>query len=114
MDVTQESAGEVAIIVVAGRMDAAGARQFTEAVSALVHSGRSRLLLDASRLEYIGSLGMRALLLAARAATHASGRLVLVGLAEPVRRVLELGGFGSSFEIHASRDDALTGFNAAP
>jgi anti-anti-sigma factor len=107
MEVTEEAAGEVTIVSVAGRLDAAAARQFTDHLTALTGSGHSHLLIEASKLHYIGSLGLRALLIASGRAAAAQSRFALCGLTASVQHVIELGGFGGLFEQYASREEAL-------
>jgi anti-anti-sigma factor len=112
MEMTEEAVGEVTVVAVAGRLDAESARQFSQQVGALIGAGRSRLLIEASNLSYTGSMGLRALLIAANLAAQAKGRLALCGLTEQVRRVLELGGFGNVFERYQSREEALAKLRA--
>lgn len=112
MELTEENANEVTIVAVAGRLDAAATRQLAEQLTALIGAGRSRLVIDVSRLDYIGSMGLRALLIACGHAAQAQGRLVLCGLTAPVQRVIELGGFGSSLDSYASRAEALAALSA--
>ncbi len=112
MELAEEAADEVTVIAVAGRMDAVGARQFGERMAALLQAGRSRLLIDASGLDYIGSMGLRALMVAAHRAAAARGRLALCSLTAPVRGVVELGGFGNVFEAYGSRAEAIESFAA--
>jgi stage II sporulation protein AA (anti-sigma F factor antagonist) len=107
MELTEEAAGEVMVVAVNGRLDAEAARQFGERLAALIHDGRSQLLIEASKLDYIGSLGLRALLVAANLAAEAKGWVALCSLTAPVRRVIELGGFGTIFQPYPSREEAL-------
>ena len=112
MELTEQGANNVTIVAVAGRLDAAGARQLDERLTTLIRSGQSHLLIDASRLDYIGSVGFRALLIASRLAAESRGRLVLCGLTPPVRRVIDLGGFGEILNGYASREAAMANFSA--
>ncbi len=112
MELTEEAADEVTIVAVAGRIDAEAARQLGERLAALINAGQSRVLIDAAKVDYIGSMGLRTLLIATRLASDSHGRLALCGLTGPVRRVVELGGFGDVFERHASRDEALAKLGA--
>jgi len=107
MELSEETNGEVTIVAVVGRVDAGAARQFGERIAALIQAGRSRLLIEASRLDYIGSMGLRALLIASDRAAESRGRLVLCGITAPVRRVIDIGDFSSSLEVYPSREDAL-------
>ena len=107
MELTEEANGEVTIVAVTGRLDAEAARRFGDRIAALIEAGRSRLLIEASRLDYVGSMGLRALLIASNRAAESRGRLALCGITAPVRRVIDIGGFGGTFEAYPSREDAL-------
>jgi anti-anti-sigma factor len=60
-----------------------------------------------SRLNYIGSLGLRALFVASRRAAENQGRLAMCSLTAPVHHVIELGGFVGMLEQYVSREEAL-------
>jgi anti-anti-sigma factor len=114
MELTEEAIGEVTIVAVNGRLDAESSRQFAERLATLICSGRSRLLIDASNLSYVGSMGFRALLRAAKLADEYQGKLALCALTAPVRRIVEIGGFGDVLEYYAARDEALAKLRAGP
>jgi anti-sigma B factor antagonist len=107
MEVSEEVVDDVTIVAIAGRLDADAARQLGEHLTALIRTGCSRLLIEASKLDYIGSLGLRALLIAAHLAAEATGRLALCGLTALVRRVIELGGLDDVLAGYATREQAL-------
>ena len=113
MQIQEESDNAVTVLAVAGRLDAEAARQFGDRLAALIRDGRSRLLIEASKLDYVGSLGLRAMLIAARQAADADGCLALCSLTAPVHRVIELGGFGSVFDSYPSRAEAVAKLAAA-
>jgi anti-sigma B factor antagonist len=107
MELSEEVADTVTIIAVVGRLDGAATREFDARLAALIDGGRTSLLIDMSRLNYIGSLGLRALCVASGRAAEKRGRLALSSLTAPVHHVMELGGFGGMFERYASREEAL-------
>ena len=112
MELTEEATGDITIVGVVGRFDAEAARTFGDRLKALIGAGRSRLLIDAAHLNYVGSMGLRALLVASAHAAETQGRLALCGVTAPVRRVIELGGFGGVLESYASREEALAKLSA--
>jgi anti-anti-sigma factor len=111
MELTEESAENVTIVAVTGRLDAGSARQLGERLDTLIRSGQVHLLLDVAGVDYIGSMGLRALLVATRLAADSKGRLLLCGLTAPVRRVIDLGGFGDCLEGFGSRHEAMAKFS---
>ena len=116
MELTEESAPGVVIVAVSGRIDTESVQTFGDRMAALIEAGSPNLLIEFSRLTYIGSSGLHALLVAARLASGKGGRVVLCGLAAPVRQVVELAALDKLFEIHGTREEALTGLakGAAP
>lgn len=107
MDLIEEAVDDVTIVAVTGRLDAGAARQFGERLTTLIHAGRSHLLIEASKLDYIGSMGLRALLVASSLAATVQGRLAVCAMTAPVRRVVELAGLSAVFEGYPSREAAL-------
>jgi anti-sigma B factor antagonist len=107
MELSEEVAEGVTIIAVVGRLDGAATRQFDARLTELIDGGSTRLLIDMSRLNYIGSLGLRALFVASRRAVEEQGRFALHSLTAPIHHVMELGGFVGVFEQYVSREEAL-------
>src|SRR5262249_3316662 len=108
MELTEENAADITVVVVAGRLDTQTAVQFSHRVRDLMHAGQAQLLIEASQLSYISSAGIHALLVATRCATEKGGRLAMCGLSAPTRRVLEIAGLDEVFDNYPSREEALT------
>jgi anti-anti-sigma factor len=103
MEFAQESAGDVVIARLAGRLDSGSAPSAEEQLTRAIGSGTPRLAIDLSKLDYISSAGLRVLLLVARKIQQAHGKLALFGLTSSVREVFSISGFDKIFTI---RDDA--------
>jgi anti-anti-sigma factor len=103
---TQEAGRLVAAL--SGRLDALGAAAAEPQLAALAARGGA-LLLDLAEVSYISSLGLRALLKAAKAAQAAGGSLALCGMQPMVAEVLAVSGFGGILPMHATRAAALGG-----
>jgi anti-anti-sigma factor len=108
MDLKEGIVGEVTVVEVKGRVDSSTAPALNERLSGLLATPSQRLVLDMRDLEYISSAGFRVLLIAAKRAEEAAGRIVLCGLSGKVQQLFDLGGFLDLFAISASRDEALT------
>src|SRR6185312_12620522 len=103
MEFAQESAGDVVIARLAGRLDSSSAPAAEEKLTRAIGSGTPRLAIDLSKLEYISSAGLRVLLLIARKVQQTHGKLALFGLTPGVHEVFSISGFNTIFTI---RDDA--------
>jgi anti-anti-sigma factor len=84
------------IVGVEGRLDSMTSSRLEGELLALIAKAEHRLILDCSRLVYISSAGLRAVLLAAKRLKNAGGVLVLCSLNAAVQKVFDLAGFASS------------------
>ena len=107
MEIAEERKGDISILQVAGKLDASTSKELEDRVLALVASGRNKLVVDLSRLDYISSAGLRVFLLAAKRMEATSGRLVLSSLNPAVKQVFDIAGFSSYLTLAASTDEAL-------
>ena len=80
---------------VAGRLDAAWADHFLEAVRHAVREGHHHIRLDARELEYLSSAGMRSMLKAHRELTAVNGSFAVAAASEFVIQTLRMSGFES-------------------
>jgi anti-anti-sigma factor len=110
MRVEQSKNEGVVILAVRGRLDASTWQEFHDLLMKLFSSGETSFLLDFSELEYISSLGLRALLMAARKKNDINGRIALCGLRPSVREVMDISGFTPLFSVYNNQDEALPTF----
>ena len=107
MDLREDTAGDVLILEVKGRIDSATAPALGERLTALLTGAGRRLVLDLAQLEYISSAGFRVLLLAGKRADAGESRLVLCGVSGKVRQLFDIGGFLDLFSITGSREEGI-------
>ncbi len=74
---------------------------------AAIDAGERRVVVDLSGVDYASSAGLLALDAIAGRIHVAGGTLVLCGLAEPVRLVLDLAGLLPHFTIEASAAEGV-------
>jgi anti-anti-sigma factor len=110
MQIERSTQDGVALVAPAGRIDTTTSPALEEELRKLVDDGARDVLVDLGGVDYISSAGLRVLLVLAKRLRGERGRLVLCGLAGPVRQVFELAGFVPLFTIEASRDAALARF----
>ncbi|MDP4025129.1 STAS domain-containing protein [Methylobacterium sp. NEAU 140] len=82
-----------------GRLDSGTSRILDRSLTSAVQRGDVRIILDMGRLDYIGSMGLSALLAAAKRIKAAQGELLLRGMNERVKLVFEMSGFLRLFNI---------------
>ena len=98
------------IISVKGRLDATTSPELERALLTALDAGEKDYIADLAGLEYISSVGLRVLLMAAKKAKASGGKVVLCSLNDHVREVFEIAGFTAIFPIFDGVDEALTGF----
>lgn len=85
---------------IVGRIDNDSALVLAQSIKTALTSGRDQILLDMSSVEYMNSAGLRELVKAFKQVQRINGRLILVNPSEYVRKMLELVGLETIFEIH--------------
>ena len=107
MDVSTRKDGSHVIVTVAGEVDLYTSPKMREALFAGLAEPPARVVVDLSGVSYMDSSGIATLVEALRAARKISGRLVLAGLTDRVREVLELARLETEFELATNVPAAL-------
>ena len=110
MDIIERDENGVAVYVLEGRIDTAGAVDLDLALQAAAASGKNRMILDMSEVRYIGSAGLRTMADVLTKNQKAGGDLKLVALNRKVERVLRIIGFDKFFSIYDAVDEALADY----
>ncbi|GLF99285.1 STAS domain-containing protein [Streptomyces yaizuensis] len=109
LQVEVRTVGDSEVVTPAGELDHHTADVLSTPLDAALAQGRSRLVIDCSRLEFCDSTGLNVLLAARLKADAAGGGVHLAGLRPVVARVLEITGAEAVFTVHPSLDEALSG-----
>jgi anti-sigma B factor antagonist/stage II sporulation protein AA (anti-sigma F factor antagonist) len=100
--------GSVAVATPAGRLDHSAAAAFEQALLPLASETQtSGLVLDFGAVDYISSVGLRVLMLAAKAARARKAPIAAVALQPIVAEVFAISRFDSVFKIFPNVRDAL-------
>ena len=111
MEITTKKFKSCDLVIVKGRIDSSTAPQLTEALEGITGSGRYKIVLDTSGLEYMSSAGFRALLSSQRVCKRYNrGEIVLAVVPERVQEALELAGFTELFKTFDNTVDAVGSF----
>lgn len=103
MDLQPRQQGTLTVLSPIGRIDHASADAFQAALQPHLEpcrDGKGALVLDMHALEYISSVGLRVLMMAARQAKAQNGRIVIAGLTPLVREVFEISRFNLVFDLY--------------
>ncbi len=96
---TQEMDGGVTRVELDGRMDIAGAAVVDLKMNLIAGSAK-RLLIDLQKVTFLGSMGLRSIVIPARAVLSGGGKVVLFAPNEMVEAVLKTSGIDSLLPIH--------------
>jgi anti-sigma B factor antagonist len=88
-------------------MDAENVDQFQKASDRLVSEGVLCVVADLTGLEYVSSMGLRAIMSAAKALQERSGSLILCGLRGVPRQVFVMTNLLSLFPVFETSAEAL-------
>lgn len=107
MDIRFEKVETVAIVSVAGHLDATTASQLESALMSAYDDGTRHFLLECSGLTYVSSAGLRILLKLYKQIKPANGGLALAAVQSHVADIFRLTGFNSILPMHQTRAEAL-------
>ena len=110
MQISQERHGDALVLTLAGRIDNSTTETFKTELDVHVASCRpegDRLILDFAGVDYISSVGLRVLMLAAKRAREQGGTIVVGALQPVVREIFEISRFNLIFECFGSVREAL-------
>ena len=110
MHISQEHYADALVLTLAGRIDNSTTEGLKAGLDAYVSNCRAegdRLVLDFSKVEYISSVGLRVLMLAAKQAREQGGTIVVAALQPVVREIFEISRFNLVFECFGSVREAL-------
>jgi anti-sigma B factor antagonist/stage II sporulation protein AA (anti-sigma F factor antagonist) len=100
---------DVVVAAPAGRIDHANADEFSRALAPELddRENRSALLLDFAGVDYISSVGLRALMVAAKRLRADQRRIAIAALQPIVREILQISRFDLILDVFPSVRDAL-------
>lgn len=111
MELVEHMNGAVKVAAVSGRIDQGTAAQFQELLAPLlvqVKAGAAPLLLDFSGVDYISSVGLRVLMLAAKQVKAQQGKIAIAALTPVVAEVFQISRFHLVFPVHPDVATAVT------
>jgi anti-sigma B factor antagonist len=110
MHVSQERYADALVLTPVGRIDNSttdGLRADLNSHVATCGKSGDRLVLDFSKVDYISSVGLRVLMLAAKKAREQEGMIVVAALQPVVREIFEISRFNLVFQCFGSVREAL-------
>lgn len=97
---------DIWVMRLSGRLDSTVGRDLEAALAGEIEAAHALLVIDMTRVAYISSSGLKALIAARRMAQKQNGAVVLAALSPRVREVFEISGFDTLFIIVPSVEEA--------
>ena len=107
MKIEEQTVDAVVIVSLDGRVDGSTAPDLEKHISDVVERGNTRILLDCSKMSYIGSTGLRVMLAGAKKCQQGGGKLTLCTLRATCKSVMEVSGFLTMLDYYDTRESAL-------
>jgi anti-sigma B factor antagonist len=108
VDIKTENHGEALVYKLRGSLDLATSPSVRAALTQAASQGRHEIVVDLTRLEFLDSTGLGALIGAHRRALENGGTLRLVVSEGSIARLLNITGLIRVFPVYHTLDDALT------
>jgi len=116
VDLSKRSLADVTVAAPTGKIDHPNAQRLQEALAPIldeVTANKGSLLLDFGRVEYISSMGLRVLMIAAKRMRSHDGRIAVAGLQPAVEEIFEIARFKHVLEAFPSVRAALEALSPA-
>jgi anti-sigma B factor antagonist len=110
MEIAVEKTGDVAVVEIpVEELDASNAGELKRDIAPVIEANK-KVVLDLSRLRFVDSSGLGALLSCLRQLTGRGGDLRLSGMSKPVRALFELVRMHRIFDIYPTKEEAIKAF----
>ena len=103
---TEELEGNVTKVVFDGRFDIVGSEAVDLKMSVIAGS-KKFVLIDMHKVSFLGSMGLRTIISAARTLKNRGGKMAVFGPDEEVEKVLKMSGVTAMVPIHHDFQSAI-------
>jgi anti-anti-sigma factor len=103
---SEQMPGGITRVVLNGRMDIAGAAVVDLKMNIIAGSA-NKLIIDMEKVEFLGSMGLRSIVIPARAVKSRGGKVVLFAPNEMVESVLKTSGIDTLIPVYHDLDAAI-------
>jgi anti-anti-sigma factor len=107
VEVGERRDGDILILLPVGRIDNDTSAAFQTRLLASLTSAAAAVLIDFSRVDYISSAGLRALMMGSRQAKAVKGRLAVAALGPVVKEIFEISRFSLVVQVYETPAEAL-------
>jgi len=110
VEIGERKQGNVVVLCPVGRIDNDTSPGFQSKLLAAATPSGCAVLVDLSRVEYVSSAGLRALMMGAKQAKVSKGRLAVAELKPVVKEIFAISRFSYVVEVFGTSAEALQAF----
>lgn len=107
METEVEEKGDVVVMRVRGRLDAASSPQLEKKINSIIDAGHFKLVLNFEGVDYLSSAGMRLMLSVSKKLKHLEGKVVACNLSDEVLEVIKMAGFHQVLELYPLEEECF-------
>ncbi|MFW5985990.1 MAG: anti-sigma F factor antagonist [Halanaerobiales bacterium] len=109
MDIALETKKNILIVKISGEMDISTVPDFKEKVKIRTENNRIKhLVLDLSKVKFIDSSGLGAILGRYRFLDKKGGKVLLVNPGQQIKKIFDMSGILKIMDVYSSIDEALS------
>jgi len=110
LEIELEGIKDIMLMVLSGQIDNYTAEEITKIINQYINNGNSKVIIDLTKVNYLDSAGLSALVNAKIKLSKRNGGLRLVGLKGKAREVFDLAGLIQMFDIYENHEAAFEKF----
>jgi anti-anti-sigma factor len=99
----------IPVVSISGRLDTVSSPVFDAQTASLLEEKHVRILLDASAMTYVSSVGLRSIIRIIKHTSQSGGRTGIFSVPPQILEVIEISGFQRLLDIYPDRETALNG-----
>lgn len=99
MEITKTPTENGLTVFLTGRLDTITSVKLTEDIDEILAAGKTNLLLDLTKLEYISSAGLRVLLVAHKKTLGMGTKFEITGANETIQEIFKITGFSGILNL---------------
>ncbi|MEZ5315534.1 MAG: STAS domain-containing protein [Chlamydiales bacterium] len=108
MEMHVEEKGDVIVVRVNGRLDAASSPQLEKKLNSIIDSGHFKIILNFSGVEYLSSAGMRLMLSISKKLKHLEGKFMACSINQEVMEVIKMAGFHQILSLYPNEEESFS------
>jgi anti-sigma B factor antagonist len=111
VEISEKREGDIVVLMPVGHIDNETSAEFQTRLLEVVGEGKGRVLMDFTRVDYISSAGLRALMTASKRTKAGGGRIAVAALNAMVKEIYDISRFTLIVPAFATIAEASTELN---